>query len=123
MSALAAYFLAVFVIGGVVGLVVAILEAPIMVAMSRSLGTQRASWASLAFGALTAAGIYALGQQAFAWLGVHFAWYSYLACMIAPVLNDGRRAGAEPADRWLEKMHATGMLLGMVGSLVRHAIG
>lgn len=107
-----AYAVGLFVIGGVSGIAsfaVALLRQP----------SPGASWVS---GFAQAFLAYFVARWFFDWMQVPFHWFSYLVCMVAPVINDGQRLAkwrGTPAYR-LEEGHAAGMGVGMAVSLAYH---
>lgn len=73
------------------------------------------SWAA---GFCVAILVYLIGQTLFQWLGVKFAWYSYLLCMVRVIYNDGQRIALDATEFGPEKRHAFGTTCGIVASLI-----
>lgn len=73
------------------------------------------SWAAGFSGSALA---YLIGKTLFGWLGVEFAWYAYLLCMLPVILNDGTRIGRDGPEFGPEKRHAFGTFCGIVAALL-----
>ena len=106
-SSIAAYTLAIFVLGPLSGIVSSLISGPLMLVL------RVPKIVGIASAIFTAFIAYFLTKVLFGWLDVHYAWYSFLAAFVPVILNDLRRASHEQeGSAGIEKAHLIGDVIG-----------
>jgi len=108
-SAIVAYVLTFFIIAPISGFLptITIIPLGLFIPFPKPLGIL----ASIC----TAFIAYYLTKTLFDWLNVHFGWYSFLVAFIPMLMNNLRRAAAEPIDSiGLEKAYVIGDIIGCI---------
>lgn len=111
-SSIAAYTLAIFVVGPLSAIVPALISIPLMLVLRvpKLVGVTSAIF--------TAFITYYLAKTLFGWFDVHYAWYSFLAAFSPVILNDLRRSSNErEGSAGIESAHLIGDVIGSVAIL------
>ena len=112
-SAIAAYALTFFIIAPLSGFIPTLIALPFGLILPLPKLVSAGSALSTAFVA------YYLTKTLFGWFDVHFAWYSFLIAFVPILINDLRRAAAEPEDSvGVERAHVVGDIVGCIAVLM-----